>query len=450
MTQDQLLVFLVQVGLLLLVAVTLGQVAMRFGMPTIVGELLAGVLIGPSLLAAVAPPFSEWLWSESDGQAPLTDAVAQVGLLLFVGLVGAHLDVGLLRRRRRTVVTIGAAALALPLALGVATGFFLPVWLWGPNADRLTFSLLIGVVMAVSAIPVIAKTLTDLRMLHRDVGQLTVAAAAGDDVAAWLILSVVAGMTAAGSEGSAPTLTLLRLVGFLLAAALLGRPLVRAALRLADRAEGPGPAITTTVVLILGGSAASLALGLEAALGAFVVGLLISPPGTVEVAKLAPLRAVTLAVFAPVFLATAGLRMDLSVLGTPRTLFVAAVVCTVAVLGKFAGAYLGARLSRLTHWEGLALGAGLNARGAVEVVVASIGLRLGVLSETIYTVVVLVAIVTSLMAAPSLRWTMRHNEERSDERLRETELAGWSPPGPTTAVEPGQLHEQTGDHDERG
>lgn len=209
----------------------------------------------------------------------------------------------------------------------------------------------------------------------------------------------------------------------MLAAALLGRPLVRAALRLADRAEGPGPAITTTVVLILGGSAASLALGLEAALGAFVVGLLISPPGTVDVAKLAPLRAVTLAVFAPVFLATAGLQMDLSVLGTPRTLFVAAVVCTVAVLGKVAGAYLGARLSRLTHWEGLAIGAGLNARGAVEVVVASIGLRLGVLSETMYTVVVLVAIVTSLMAAPTLRWTMRHNEERSDERLRETELA---------------------------
>lgn len=449
MTQDQLLVLLVQVGLLLLVAVVLGQVAMRLGMPTIVGELLAGVLIGPSLLGAAAPWFSEWLWSEGDGQTPL-DAVAQIGMLLFVGLVGAHLDIGLLRRRRRTVVAIGATALVVPFALGVATGFLLPGRLWGPEADRLTFALLIGVVMAVSAIPVIAKTLADLRMLHRDVGQLTLAAAAGDDVAAWLILSVVAAMTAAGSEGAAPAWILLRLVGFLLAAALLGRPLVRAALRLADRAEGPGATITTTVVLILGGSAASLALGLEAAFGAFVVGLLISPPGTVEVAKLAPLRAVTLAVFAPVFLATAGLRMDLTVLTTPGTLLVAAVVCTVAVLGKFAGAYLGARLSRLTHWEGLALGAGLNARGAVEVVVASIGLRLGVLSETMYTVVVLLAIVTSLMAPPTLRWTMRRNEEKSDERLRETELADWSPPGPSTAGESGQRHEQTGDHDERG
>lgn len=450
MTQDHLLVFLVQVGLLLLVAVTLGQVAMRLGMPTILGELLAGVLVGPWLLSAVAPPISEWLWSEGNGQSPLLDAVAQVGLLLFVGLVGAHLDVRLLRRRRRAVVTIGASALLLPLALGVTTGILLPGWLWGPNADRLTFSLLIGVVMAVSAIPVIAKTLTDLRMLHRDVGQLTIAAASGDDVVAWLILSVVAGMTAAGLKGFSPALSLLSLTGFLLAAALLGRPLVRAALRLADRATGPGPTITTTVVLILGGSAASLALGLEAALGAFVVGVLLSPPGTVDVAKLAPLRTVTLAVFAPVFLATAGLRMDLSVLATPRNLLVAIVVCTVAVLGKFAGAYLGARLSRLTHWEGLALGAGLNARGAVEVVVASIGLRLGVLSETMYTVVVLVAVITSVMAPPTLRWAMRHNEEQSQERLRESEMAAWSPPGSATSAEPDHRQEHTRDHDEHG
>jgi Kef-type K+ transport system membrane component KefB len=118
--------------------------------------------------------------------------------------------------------------------------------------------------------------------------------------------------------------------------------------------------------------------------------------------------------------------MDLSTLGTPQRLLIMGVVCAVAVLGKFAGAYLGARLSRLTHWEGMALGAGLNARGAVEVVVASIGLRIGVLSETMYTLVVLIAIVTSVMASPTLRWSMRHNEEQPDERLREVELAIWS------------------------
>lgn len=435
MTQGQLLVFLVQVVLLLGVAVALGRLAMRWGIPTVVGELLAGVLVGPSLLATVAPQVSGWLWLDNDGPSQPLDALAQVGMLLFVGLAGAHLDVRMLKRRRRAVATIGASALLLPIALGVATGLLLPSWLLGPDADRVTFSLLVGVVMAVSAIPVIAKTLTDLKMLHRDVGQLTVAAAAGDDAVAWLMLSVVSGMTVAGFESLGVTMRVLRLAAFLLLAPLAGRPLARVALRLAGRADGSAPVIATTVVLILGGAAASLALGLEATLGAFVMGLLVSSPGTVDVAKLAPLRAVTLAVLVPVFLATAGLRVDLSALGTFRALLVSAVVCSVAVLGKFAGAYLGARLSRLTHWEGMALGAGLNARGVVEVVVAAVGLRLGVLSETMYTIVVLVAIVTSVMAPPTLRWAMRHNEEQSDERLREAELAAWSGVGSATPDE---------------
>ena len=425
MTQDQLLVFLVQLVLLLLVALGLARLALRFGMPSVVGELLAGVLLGPSVLGSVAPGLSSWLWSDTHGQPQLLDAVAQFGMLLFVGLAGAQLDLRLLRRRQRTVATVGGLALLLPFGLGFASGYLLPGWLLGPHADRLTFGLLVGVVMAVSAIPVIAKTLTDLKMLHRDVGQLTVASAAGDDVVAWLVLSVVSAMTVSGFEGSGLGFSALRLVGFLLGAALIARPLARAAMRLAGRAEGPGPSIATAVVLILGGSSVSLALGLEAALGAFVAGILIGSPG-VDVAKLAPLRAVTLAVFAPVFLASAGLHLDVSVLGAPATLIIAGIVCAVAIVGKFVGAYLGARLSRLTHWEGLALGAGLNARGAVEVVVATIGLRIGVLSETMYTIVVLVAIVTSVMAPPTLRWAMARIEPQPHEQVRAAELAAWS------------------------
>lgn len=182
-------------------------------------------------------------------------------------------------------------------------------------------------------------------------------------------------------------------------------------------------------MLILAGSAASLALGLEAALGAFVIGVLMSSSGTFRVRKLAALRTLTLGVFAPIFLASAGLNVDLAPLRNPDILLVAATLLALAVLGKFTGAYLGARLSRLTHWEGLALGAGLNARGAVEVVVASIGLRIGILSQTTYTIVLLVAIVTSVMAPPMLSWAMRRNAERADERLRETELAAWSERG---------------------
>lgn len=220
MAASQLLVFLLQIALLLLVATGLGRLAIRFGMPSVVGELLAGVLVGPSVLGALTPALSAWLWSAEGGRTVLLDGVAQMGVLLFIAVAAAHLDLRLLRRRSATVLTVASSALLLPLGLGVGVGFLLPAWLLGVRADRLTFSLLLGVVMAVSAIPVIAKTLADLRLLHRDVGQLTLAAAAIGDMAAWLMLSLVSAMTLIGHGFSELGLSVLRLVGFLLAAVL--------------------------------------------------------------------------------------------------------------------------------------------------------------------------------------------------------------------------------------
>ncbi|WSY47635.1 cation:proton antiporter (plasmid) [Embleya sp. NBC_00888] len=426
MTSHQLLVLLLQITVLIACATALGRLAMRCGMPTVVGELMVGVLVGPSVFGALAPGMSHWLWSSKDGQPQLLEPINQFGVLLFVGVAAAHLDVRMLRRRRGTIATIGGSALLIPLTLGITTGYLLPRWLVGPEGNRTTFALLVGVVMAVSAIPVMAKTLTDLKMMHRDVSQLMLASAAGDDVVAWLILSLVSGMTVSGYSGSALVLSVVYLIAFLLAAALVMRPLARTALRVAGRAEGPGPTIATAVALILGGSAAALSLGLEAALGAFVVGILISSHGVVDVAKLAPLRTLVLAVFAPLFLASAGLRMDISVLADRSVALVAVLVCALAIAVKLGGGYLGARLSRLTHREGLAIGAGLNARGAVEIVVATIGLRIGVLSEAMYTIVILVAVVTSVTAPPTLRWAMARVEQDRHERLREIEMAAWS------------------------
>jgi Kef-type K+ transport system membrane component KefB len=152
--------------------------------------------------------------------------------------------------------------------------------------------------------------------------------------------------------------------------------------------------------------------------------MLIGSSRWVQLGRLAPLRTVVMSVLAPLFFATAGLRMDLTELGRPAVLGAAAAVLLVAILGKFVGAYLGARASRLGHWEGLALGAGLNARGVIEVIVAMVGLRLGVLTTAAYTIIVLVAIVTSLMAPPSLRYAMRRIAVSDEERVRERVFDG--------------------------
>ncbi len=428
-----LLVFLLQVALLLGVALALGRLAMRLGLPALVGELLTGVVLGPSLLGAFAPRLLSFVLPDDAVQLHLLDAVGQLGVLLLVGITGAQLDPVMLRRRGVTGVKVSLSGLVLPLALGIGAGFVAPAALLSHGTSRWVFALFLGVAMCVTAIPVIAKILADMGLLHRDLGQLTLAAGAIDDAVGWFLLSIVSAAATTGVSGGDIALHAAYLVLFVVAAVVVGRPLVRWAMGFAGRAGDSGARITLAVVLILLGAAATQAMGMEALFGSFVLGILIGQaraaerpdprPGRSIWRDLTPLRTIVLSVLAPLFLATAGLRMDLTALADPKVLLAAVVLLAIAVVGKFAGAYIGARGSRLGHWEAVALGAGMNARGVVGTVVATTGLRLGVLSVATYTVVVLIAVVTSVMGPPVLRRAMARIETTDAELERELELA---------------------------
>lgn len=413
-----ILLLLLQLGLLLALALALGRLAVRLKMPTVVGELAAGVIVGPSLLAHVAPDPSAWLLPRATSQQHLLDAVGQLGVLLLVGITGVHMDLGLVRRKGVTAARISAGGLLVPMSLGVGIGFVLPASLL-TTGDRPVFALFMGVAMGVSAIPVIAKTLLEMRLLHRNIGQLVMSAATVDDVIGWLLLSVVSALATTGLRTGDVTTSVLGLVAVIVLTFVVGRPVVRVTLRLCRRSADPGVTIAAIVALLLLSAAGTHALGMEPVLGTLLCGILVGSSGLVDKDRLAPLRTIVMAVLAPLYFATAGLRMDLTLLRRPEVLGSALVVLLIAIVGKFVGAYLGARASRLSHWEGLALGAGLNARGVIEVIVATVGLRLGVLSTATYTIVVLVAIVTSLMAPPMLRYAARRIAVTEEEQIRE-------------------------------
>lgn len=419
-----ILVFLLQVGLLLGLALALGRLAVRLKMPAIVGELTAGVLFGPSLLPHVSPALSAWLFPRDPNQLHLLDVVGQVGVLLLVGITGIHMDLGMVRRKGITAIKVSAGGLLVPLGLGIGLGFVLPAFLLTPGTDRVVFASFLGVAMGVSAIPVIAKTLLEMRLLHRNMGQLIMSAATVDDVVGWLGLSLVSALATTGLSTGQVALSVAGLVGVLVFTYLIARPLVNATMRLANRSTEPGVSIAAVVMLLLLAAAGVQAVGLEPVFGTLLCGMLIGSSRHVVLGRLAPLRTLVMSVLAPIFFATAGLRMDLTELGRPAVLGAAVAVLVAAILGKFVGAYLGARAGRLGHWEGLALGAGLNARGVIEVIVAMVGLRLGVLSTATYTIVLLVAIVTSLMAPPSLRYAMRRIAVSDEERVRERVFDG--------------------------
>jgi Kef-type K+ transport system membrane component KefB len=421
-----LLIFLLQAGLLLLLAVTFGRLACRFGMPAVVGELFVGAVLGPSFLAWAAPGLHGWLFPAVPEQYHLLDAVGQIGVVLLVGLTGMQMDMGLVRRRGATAAGVSIGGLIIPLGLGIGAGYLLPRMLVPDGTDSTVFALFLGVAMCVSAIPVIAKTLIDMNLLHRNVGQLTLTAGMIDDAFGWFMLSVVSAMAVNAVTTGTVLLSLAYLVAIIAFALTVGRPLVRGALRVAAKSDDSGLTVATAAVLVLLAAAGTQALGLEAIFGAFVCGILIGTAGKVDPVRLAPLRTVVLSGLAPIFFATAGLRMDLTALIRPEVLLAGLAVLALAVAGKFIGAYAGARLSGLNKWEGLALGAGLNSRGVIEVVVAMVGLRLGILSVEVYTIVILVAIVTSLMAPPILRFAMSRVEQTAEEQVRETQHRAWT------------------------
>ncbi|NRQ31700.1 cation:proton antiporter [Nonomuraea sp. NN258] len=401
-----LLLFLLQLGALLAVALLLGRAAVALRMPAVVGELAAGLVLGPL----------GWLFPPDPAQFHLVDAVAQVGVLLLVGVTGAHLDLRLIRRQGTTIARLSAFGLVIPLAMGVAAGLMLPVSIRGP-ADATVFALFLGVAMCVSAIPVIAKTLHDMNLLHRNVGQLTLTAGMIDDAFGWLMLSVVSGMATFGVRAGSVAASVAALAGVLLVAVVAGRPLVRATFWLTGRYQDSSPTIIATVVIVLLSAAGTHVLGMEPVLGAFVAGLLISAAAP-DPARLAPLRTVVLGLLAPLYFATVGLRMDLAALMRPEVLWVAVVMVSVAFAGKFLGAFLGAWTSRMNRWEALALGAGMNARGVIQVIVATVGLRLGVLTVEMYTIIILVAMITSVLAPPILRLAMARVEQTAEEKNR--------------------------------
>ncbi|MHC5597400.1 MAG: cation:proton antiporter domain-containing protein [Nostoc sp.] len=404
----ELLLVLVQLSLLLLVARGLGELMRWINLPPVVGELLAGVLLGPSLFGLILPDLQALIFPKSQEQSDLLSVISWLGVLFLLIVTGLETDLKLILRKGKTALLISLGGIIVPFITGFGLGWLLPDSFLADPDKRLVFSLFIATAMSISAVPVIAKVLMDLNLIRRDIGQVTLAAGMTDDTIGWILLSVVSGLASSGKFDFGTIFhSVSAAILFLAIAFTIGRTIVDQILRWVDDYVG-GISASISVVLILSLSAAALthALGLEAALGAFVLGILAGQSRRFSNEAGHLLEVFTAAFLAPIFFASAGLKVNLVTLLVPKTLIFGLIVLAVACVGKFIGAYIGSRVGGLSHWEGLAMGSGMNARGAMEIVVATIGLSLGVLNPQMYSIIVMVAIVTSLMAPPLLRWSL--------------------------------------------
>jgi Kef-type K+ transport system membrane component KefB len=419
---DEHALLLMWVQLLVVVAAArgLGTAMRRIGQPPVVGELLAGVLLGPSVLAKLWPSAAHVLVPQDKlGAAPI-NAIGWVGVAFLLVLTGFETDLKIVRKLGRPATLVAIGGLAVPFVVGLATGMVMPRDFRGGHGTTTAFVLFIAVSLSISSLPVIAKILDELGFMRRDFGQVTIAVGMVNDLVGWLALGVIAALGRSSHlTVSAVAIPIVAIAAILLFVFTVGQRAVDAALRQVRRREGSGvDAMSVTLVVTFLLAVLTQAARSDAVLGAYIAGILIGRSRFFQRRIATQLESLTMSVFAPVFFATAGLRIDLAGLGSGNALMWAGIVLGIAVLTKVVGAFGGARLASLSTREGLALAIGLNCRGAVEVVIATVGLTIGVLSSTAYTAIVLMAIVTSVMAPPLLRLVVRDWPGGSDEQER--------------------------------
>ena len=409
MTEHQLFLFLVDVAVLFVVARIGGELAARIGIPLHVGELVLGIMLGPSLLGWIAPAAFETVFPAEPSQRTLLDIFSWTGVVMLVLIGGLEARLGILARARAAVIGSWIGGFTLPFAAGFALGMVFPDALVPAAVGKPVFALFLATAMSISAIPVIARILMDLELFRTRTGSVIIAAAVADDTIGWIVLSVVTGLAAGGVAVGSVARTILLTAAFVGLALTAGKLLVDHALRLAPRLRIPHANTSIVFAIVLVFAAVTQAIGVHLVLGAFVAALLIGRSGQVDRRTVAGLREIGMGFFVPFFFAYTGIKVDLTMMrGSALAFTIAAVV--VACLGKIIGGGLGARLGGLPAWEALAVGFGLNARGAMELVIASIGLSVGVLNDATYAMVVLIAVFTTVMTAPLLRWCIGRAE----------------------------------------
>ncbi len=419
-SESSLAVFVAQIGLLLVVGRVMGEVAQRIGQPPVMGQLLGGLLLGPSVLGALWPNAEQALFPSADVQKNLIQGVAQLGVLMLLLLTGMETDLPLVRRVGRTAVTVAIAGVAIPFACGVWLGEMLPDSLLPKPEARLVTALFLGIALSISSVKIVAMVVREMNFMRRDIGQIIVASAILEDTIGWVIIAIAFGLASAGridvwSVGRA----LIGTAVFLAASLTVGRRVVFELIRWAnDSFQSEFPVITTILVIMAAMALITQAIGVNMVLGAFVAGILAgeSPMRTRHIDE--QLRGLIVALFMPIFFGLSGLSADLTVLKDPHLAALAAGLVLIASAGKFLGAFVGAKFGGLVRSEALALACAMNARGSTEVIVASLGLSMGILSQNLFTLIVGMAVITTVSMPPMLRWALKRLPMRKAERIR--------------------------------
>lgn len=389
---------LLALAAVVLVGRLLGVLFRRAGQPPVIGEVVGGILLGPSFLGLLSPETYRFLLPSEI--APLLSVVAQIGVIIYMFLIGLELNPELLRNRVKATLVISTSSILLPFLLGVGLAVFIYDELSPSNVPFTPFALFLGLSMSVTAFPVLARILNDIGLARTPLGTIALTCAAFEDIAAWCLLAFVVGFVnaAAGSALFVAVLT----VGFASLMLVVVRPIIaRLVAGLEERSPTQGNVAVVLVGLLMSAWTTEV-IGIHAVFGAFIFGAIIPHQSSLARTLHQNLESLTILLL-PAFFAFTGMRTEIGLLSGRYEWVVCAIIIAVATTGKWGGAVVGARLTALSWRESSALGVLVNTRGLMELIVLNVGLELGVISQTLFTMMVLMALITTIATTPLLR-----------------------------------------------
>lgn len=404
---------LLQIIAIILVARCFGYMCRKIGQPSVIGEIIAGIVLGPSLLGAYFPDFSAVLFPASS--LGNLGVMSQIGLILFMFVVGMELDLGILRNKAHEAVVVSHASIIFPFALGVALAYFIYQETAPEGVNFISYALFIGISMSITAFPVLARIVQERGLSKTKLGAMAITCAAADDITAWCILAAVIAIVKAGSLASA-LYTILLSVAYVALMLKFVRPFLKRIGDLYSTKESLSkPIVGIFFVILLLSSWSTEVIGIHALFGAFMAGVIMPANINFRNIFIEKVEDLALVLLLPLFFVFTGLRTQIGLLNEPELWGLCLVFILVAVVGKFAGSAIAARFVGQS-WKGsLTIGALMNTRGLMELVALNIGYDLGVLSPEVFAMLVLMALVTTFMTGPSLAFINYFFKDKQEE-----------------------------------
>jgi len=410
LSQNELLNLLIQLGIMLVASRVLAEIARRFKQPAVVGEIVAGILLGPTILGMISPETFVMIFPPETSSLVL-DGFVQVAVVMLLFIAGLEVDLHIVLQQGRQAAFTSLLGLVIPFLFGFAFPYLFPHFFgYADEGKRLAFALFMGTSMAITALPVIARILMDLGIFKTRMGMLVISSAMINDLIGWLIFSVVLGMIGKGHQNISLLNTVMLTVGFTAVMLTLGRGVLNRALPWVNkRMAWPGGVLSLSLALCFLAAAFTEYIGIHAIFGAFIFGVALGDSEHMSERAKEIVHQFINNIFAPLFFVAIGLRVNFI---ANFDLMLTLAILIIAFVGKIIGSGWGTRLGGFSWKESMAAGFGMNARGAMEIILGLIALENGLINEKVFVSLVIMALVTSMTSGPLMKWSLSRKWKR--------------------------------------